>query len=110
MVFTAIRTAISDGVMTIALSQPERLNAFTSVMHAELREALSTAESEEAVRCVVLTGEGRAFSAGQDLTEGRLVGADGKSDAGARLERDYNPLVERIHAFPKVTIAALNGA
>lgn len=109
MAFTAIRTATTDGVMTITLSRPDRLNAFTSAMHADLREALTTAETDEAVRCVVLTGEGRAFSAGQDLTEDRLPGPDGKTDFGARLERDYNPLVERIYAFPKVTIAALNG-
>jgi len=109
MAFTAIRTATSDGVMTITLARPERLNAFTGVMHAELREALTAAETEESVRCVVLTGAGRAFSAGQDLTEVRLPGPDGKADFGARLERDYNPLVERIYAFPKVTIAALNG-
>jgi len=109
MAFTAIRTATTDGVMTITLSRPDRLNAFTSAMHADLREALTTAETDDAVRCVVLTGEGRAFSAGQDLTEDRLPGPDGKTDFGARLERDYNPLVERIHAFPKVTIAALNG-
>src|SRR2546423_5423838 len=110
MAFAAIRTATSDGVMTITLSRPERLNAFTSVMHAELREALTTAETDESVRCAVLTGQGRAFSAGQDLTEDRLPGPDGKADYGARLERDYNPLVQRIYAFPKVTIAALNGA
>jgi 2-(1,2-epoxy-1,2-dihydrophenyl)acetyl-CoA isomerase len=110
MAFTAIRTAATEGVMTITLARPDRLNAFTSVMHAELREALTTAETDESVRCVVLTGEGRAFSAGQDLTEDRLPGPDGKADFGARLERDYNPLVERIYAFPKVTIAALNGA
>ena len=67
------------------------------------------AETDDAVRCVVLTGEGRAFSAGQDLSEDRVLGPDGKVDFGARLERDYNPLVERIYAFPKVTIAALNG-
>jgi 2-(1,2-epoxy-1,2-dihydrophenyl)acetyl-CoA isomerase len=109
MAFTAIRTATSDAVMTITLARPERLNAFTGVMHAELREALTAAETDEAVRCVVLTGAGRAFSAGQDLTEVRLPGPDGKADFGARLERDYNPLVERIYAFPKVTIAALNG-
>lgn len=78
-------------------------------MHAELREALDRAERDDSVRCVVLTGEGRAFSAGQDLTEERLRGADGAFDFGARLERDYNPLVERLYAFPKVTIAALNG-
>src|SRR6188474_2992749 len=109
MAFTAIRTSTAEGVTTIALSRPDKLNAFTSVMHAELREALDAVEADEAVRCVVLTGEGRAFSAGQDLTEDRLPGPDGKIDFGARLERDYNPLVERIYAFPKVTIAALNG-
>ena len=109
MSFTAIRTATADGVATITLARPERLNAFTTAMHAELRIALDAAERDDAVRCVVLTGEGRAFSAGQDLTEERVLGADGKADFGARLERDYNPLVERIYAFPKVTIAALNG-
>ena len=109
MSFTALRTATADGVATIMLARPERLNAFTSAMHAELRIALDAAENDETVRCVVLTGEGRAFSAGQDLAEDRLPGPDGKADFGARLERDYNPLVERIYAFPKVTIAALNG-
>lgn len=109
MGFTAIRTTSAEGVMTIALARPDKLNAFTSAMHAELREALADAESNEAVRCVVITGEGRAFSAGQDLTEDRVRDADGAVDFGARLERDYNPLVERIYAFPKVTIAALNG-
>jgi 2-(1,2-epoxy-1,2-dihydrophenyl)acetyl-CoA isomerase len=109
MAFTAIRTSTADGVATITLSRPDKLNAFTGVMHAELREALTAAETDDSVRCLVFTGEGRAFSAGQDLAEERILGADGKPDYGARLERDYNPLVERIHACPKVTIAALNG-
>ncbi len=109
MSFTAIRSTTADGVATITLARPERLNAFTTAMHAELRQAFDAAERDEAVRCVVLTGEGRAFSAGQDLTEERVMGPDGKPDFGARLERDYNPMVERIYAFPKVTIAALNG-
>jgi len=57
----------------------------------------------------VLTGDGRAFSSGQDLTEERLPGPDGKIDFGGRLDRDYNPLVLRLYHYPKVTIAALNG-
>jgi 2-(1,2-epoxy-1,2-dihydrophenyl)acetyl-CoA isomerase len=109
MAFTAIRTATVEGVATITLARPDKLNAFTGVMHAELRDALSAAEADETVRCVVLTGAGRAFSAGQDLSEERIRGADGAVDFGARLERDYNPLVEHIYSFPKVTIAALNG-
>jgi 2-(1,2-epoxy-1,2-dihydrophenyl)acetyl-CoA isomerase len=109
MATTAIRVSEDDGILTIALARPDRLNAFTSAMHAELREALDRAERDDGIRCVVLTGEGRAFSAGQDLTEERMRAADGSFDFGARLERDYNPLVERLYAFPKVTIAALNG-
>jgi 2-(1,2-epoxy-1,2-dihydrophenyl)acetyl-CoA isomerase len=109
MAFTAIHASTVEGVATITLARPDKLNAFTGVMHAELRDALSAAEADDTVRCVVLTGAGRAFSAGQDLSEERIRGADGAVDFGARLERDYNPLVERIYSFPKVTIAALNG-
>jgi 2-(1,2-epoxy-1,2-dihydrophenyl)acetyl-CoA isomerase len=109
MAFTAIHSSTAEGVATITLARPDKLNAFTGVMHAELREALIAAEVDDTVRCVVLTGAGRAFSAGQDLSEERIRGADGAVDFGARLERDYNPLVERLYSFPKLTIAALNG-
>jgi 2-(1,2-epoxy-1,2-dihydrophenyl)acetyl-CoA isomerase len=104
-----IRTATGQGVAVVTLSRPDKLNAVTTVMHAELRRALDAAENDSAVRCVVLTGAGRAFSSGQDLTEELPRGPDGKIDLGAALDRDYNPLIERLHAFPKVTIAALNG-
>src|SRR3954462_2251754 len=107
--YTTIRYATQDGVATITLARPDKLNAFNAIMHADLRGALDDAEKDDAVRCVVLTGEGRGFSSGQDLTEDRPVGADGKVDVGGRLDRDYNPLVRRLYAFPKVTIAALNG-
>lgn len=104
-----VRTTVRQGIAVIALSRPGKLNAVTAAMHAELRQALDAAESDAAVRCVVLTGEGRAFSSGQDLTEDLPRGADGKLDLGTALDRDYNPLVERLYGFPKVTIAALNG-
>jgi 2-(1,2-epoxy-1,2-dihydrophenyl)acetyl-CoA isomerase len=109
MSYTTIRYGVANGVATIALARPDKLNAFNSVMHAELRVALDAAEQDEAVRCLVLTGEGRGFSSGQDLTEERLAGPDGQVDVGGRLDRDYNPLVRRLYAFPKVTIAGLNG-
>jgi 2-(1,2-epoxy-1,2-dihydrophenyl)acetyl-CoA isomerase len=107
--YTTIRTDISSAVATVTLARPDKLNALNSVMHAELRVALDAVEQDDTVRCLVLTGEGRGFSSGQDLTEDRLVGPDGKVDVGARLDRDYNPLVQRLYSFPKVTIAALNG-
>src|SRR5215204_7318450 len=109
MTYTTIRFAIADGVATVTLARPEKLNAFTAVMHADLRVALDAAEQDEAVRCLVLTGEGRGFSSGQDLSEERLLGPDGQADVGGRLDRDYNPLVQRLYNFPKVTIGALNG-
>jgi 2-(1,2-epoxy-1,2-dihydrophenyl)acetyl-CoA isomerase len=104
-----VRTTIRQGIAVIALSRPDKLNAVTAAMHAELRQALDAAESDAAVRCVVVTGEGRAFSSGQDLTEDLPRSADGRLDLGTALDRDYNPLVERLYSFPKVTIAALNG-
>ena len=109
MTHTTIRYGVLGGVATITLARPDKLNAFNATMHAELRVALDAAEQDNAVRCLVLTGEGRGFSSGQDLTEERLVGTDGMVDVGARLDRDYNPLVQRLYNFPKVTIAALNG-
>jgi 2-(1,2-epoxy-1,2-dihydrophenyl)acetyl-CoA isomerase len=109
MTYTTIRCGSADGVATIALARPDKLNAFNAVMHAELRVALDAVEADDSVRCLVLTGEGRGFSSGQDLSEDRLVGPDGQVDVGGRLDRDYNPLVKRLYAFPKVTVAALNG-
>ncbi|MEV5407128.1 enoyl-CoA hydratase-related protein [Streptomyces albidoflavus] len=71
---------------------------------------LAQFEKDEAIRVVVLTGEGRAFSSGQDLTEDVPKDASGRIDLGPPLERDYNPLVRTLSKYPKVTIAALNGA
>lgn len=109
MTYENIRYSVADGVGTITLSRPDKLNAFTSAVHTEIRTALDAAEKDDGVRCIVMTGEGRAFSSGQDLREERVVGPDGKVDAGLRLERDYNPLVLRLHNHSKVTIAGLNG-
>jgi 2-(1,2-epoxy-1,2-dihydrophenyl)acetyl-CoA isomerase len=104
-----VRLTKAGGVATITLSRPEKLNALTAAMHAELRAALDGCEHDEAVRVVVLTGEGRAFSAGQDLTEEMPRDSFGHIALGEALTRDYNPLVRRLIHYPKVTLAALNG-
>jgi len=109
MPLTTIRCDPWAGVTTVTLMRQERLNAITATMHAELREALDVCAADPTVRCVVLTGDGRAFSSGQDLTEDLPRGADGKPDLGSALDRDYNPLIRRLIDFPKITIAALNG-
>jgi 2-(1,2-epoxy-1,2-dihydrophenyl)acetyl-CoA isomerase len=104
-----IRITKAGPVATITLARPEKLNALTAPMQAELRTALDQAEADEAVRAVVLTGEGRAFSSGQDLTEELPRDIYGHVDLGGPLSRDYNPLVRRLAHFSKVTLAALNG-
>lgn len=109
MTFSTLRLAAVEGVATVTLARPEKLNALNAAMHADLRAALDRCEADDAVRVVVLTGEGRAFSSGQDLTEDLPRGPDGRIDLGPPLARDYNPLVQRLTSFPKVTIAALNG-
>jgi 2-(1,2-epoxy-1,2-dihydrophenyl)acetyl-CoA isomerase len=107
--FSTLRYLSADGVARITLARPERLNALTARMHAELREALSAAAGDDTVHVVVLTGEGRAFSSGQDLTEDLPRGPTGRVDLGPPLDRDYNPLISTLAGFPKVTVAALNG-
>lgn len=100
---------IADGVATITLNRPDRLNAFSEQLHGELAEATTRAAEDPAIRAVLLTGAGRGFCAGQDLTE-RVMGSDGKpAEAGAALDRWYNPLVRRIRNMPKPVVAAING-
>ncbi len=98
----------AGGVVRLTLNRPDKLNAFTRAMHAELREGLATAGSDPECRVVVLTGAGRAFSAGQDLAD---TGAASGSvmDAGKMLEEAYNPLIKLITSLEKPVIAAVNG-
>jgi len=108
MEFKTIKLSIDGAVATLALNRPERLNALNVAVHAEIREALTQVESNAAIRCLVITGEGRAFCSGQDLTD-RVMTENTQIDTGASLDRDYNPLVRRLVAFPIPTIAAVNG-
>jgi 2-(1,2-epoxy-1,2-dihydrophenyl)acetyl-CoA isomerase len=109
MSYETIRVTQADQVATITLARPERLNALTAAMHADLRAALDRLAADESVRVVVLTGEGRAFSSGQDLTEDLPRDGEGRIDLGPPLARDYNPLILRLAGYPKLTVAALNG-
>jgi 2-(1,2-epoxy-1,2-dihydrophenyl)acetyl-CoA isomerase len=99
----------AGGIATITLNRPEKLNAFNGAMHAGFREGLDRAEADASIRAVVFIGAGRAFSSGQDLTEDLPRDRDGKPDLGPPLARDYNPLALRLMAYPKITIAAING-
>ena len=97
------------GVLTITMNRPEVLNAFNDTMLAELTEAVETVAEDETVRCVVLTGAGRAFGSGQDLrslVEGRSSGAIGTVSAHVQ---KYHRVVLAIRNMPKPVIAAVRG-
>ena len=97
-----------NGVATIALNRPEKLNAFDSAMHDELYTALGGAADDERIRCIVLRGEGRGFSAGADLAQ-VVRDADGDPDLGEYLRATYSRLVKRMVGIEKPIVAALNG-
>ena len=102
-------TSANGAVRTITLNRPAALNSFTAAMHAELRVALEAAADDAAVRCVVLTGAGRGFCAGQDLNDPDM-GTDGQpGDVGGVVERLYKPLALRIRSMPVPVIAMVNG-
>jgi 2-(1,2-epoxy-1,2-dihydrophenyl)acetyl-CoA isomerase len=111
--FESIKVDVTDGVATLTLSRPERLNSFTVAMHSEVRAALDTIAADRSIRCFVLTGAGRGFCAGQDLSDRAVLptaapDAEGV-DLGASIENYYKPMLQRLRALPMPTVAAVNG-
>ncbi|MDR6869411.1 2-(1,2-epoxy-1,2-dihydrophenyl)acetyl-CoA isomerase [Bosea sp. BE125] len=96
-----------DGWTKLTLNRPERLNSFNEAMHQALAAALDEASADERCRAVLLTGTGRGFCTGQDLSD--RLGGDGPHDLGATIEAFYNPLVRRLRALRKPVICAVNG-
>jgi 2-(1,2-epoxy-1,2-dihydrophenyl)acetyl-CoA isomerase len=100
----------SDGVATITLARPDAMNSLDIATKEALLEAVTRAAGDEAVRCVVLTGSGRAFCVGQDLKEHvELLNSGSSDELFTTVERHYNPIVTAIAEMPKPVIAAVNG-
>ncbi|MNB68548.1 1,2-epoxyphenylacetyl-CoA isomerase [compost metagenome] len=104
-----ILSHVEQGVMTITLNRPERLNSFNEEMHQQLAACLTQAERDEAVRCLLVTGAGRGFCAGQDLNDRNVDPNSPAPDLGMSVEKFYNPLVRRLAKLPKPVICAVNG-
>lgn len=101
-----------DGIHTITLNRPAQLNAFTEAMHIALAVAFDDAGKDPTCRAIIVTGNGKGFCAGQDLAENftaAQAGGNAKPDAGARLDKYYNPLMRAIHRLPQPVICAVNG-
>ncbi len=105
---TTLLTSLENNILTLILNRPSRANSFNFEMNTELRAALENAQADSQVRCVVITGAGKVFSAGQDITEMNQHG--GQISYREHLQKTYNPLILQIRAMGKPVIAAVNGA
>src|ERR1700686_1426907 len=105
-----IKLEVEAGIGWTRINRPEKMNAIGTLTRKQLGDAIKQAEKDEAVRVVVLTGSGRAFCSGADVTE--MVG-DGQvrtpEDVGNVLRNEYMPMLVRLRTMPKPVIAAMNG-
>lgn len=110
MSFEHIRFEVNAGIARLTLHRPDKLNSFTEAMHAEIRQALDSIQTDPSIRVLVLTGAGRAFSAGQDLADPCMQPRDGRlPDIGDVVANNYQPLVLRLQNLRVPTLAAVNG-
>lgn len=97
------------GVAIVTLNRPDKLNAFTDEMHQALVLTLNIIDNDDSVRCLLLTGSGRGFCAGQDLGARETGPGTEKTDLGETVGKYYNPLIKRLHKSKIPTVCAVNG-
>jgi 2-(1,2-epoxy-1,2-dihydrophenyl)acetyl-CoA isomerase len=107
--YEQIRFESADGIARITLHRPERLNSFTTQMHGELRDALARVANDDGTRVLLLTGAGRGFCAGQDLTDRAVAPGDAPVDLGASIDDNYRPLVLALRSLALPVVCAVNG-
>lgn len=109
MSYEHIEFTVEAGVATLTLNRPESLNSFNTPMHEEVRAALKEVDREKRVRCLLITGAGRGFCAGQDLSDRSVAPGGEGPDLADSIERNYNPLIRRLRTLETPVICAVNG-
>ena len=109
MTYSTIQFKISNAVGILTLDRPDRLNSFTLQMHSEVRDALDLVNTNDGIRCLLLTGNGRGFCAGQDLADRTKHSDNQPADLSHSLNTQYNPLVRTLTELSKPVICAVNG-
>lgn len=109
MSFEHILFTIEQGVATLTLNRPAQLNSFNAQMHQEVREALKQVRQSPEVRCLLITGNGRGFCAGQDLSDRNVAPGAAMPDLGESIEKNYNPLIRTLRDLPMPVVCAVNG-
>ncbi|MFT4151137.1 MAG: 2-(1,2-epoxy-1,2-dihydrophenyl)acetyl-CoA isomerase PaaG [Paracoccaceae bacterium] len=104
-----VLSALADGVLTLTLNRPDKLNSFNEEMHLALRAQIQRAHDDAGVRAVLLTGAGRGFCAGQDLGDRDPRKGGPAPDLGHTLETFYNPTLRLIRNLEKPVVCAVNG-
>ncbi len=109
MAFETILFSIEAGAARLTLNRTDRLNSFTAHMHDEVASALDAIDDDRSVRVLLITGAGRGFCAGQDLSDRAVAPGGDNIDLGESLENRYNPLIRRLTALAMPVVCAVNG-
>ena len=109
MNYTTILFKIIAGVAILTLNRPNRLNSFNALMHQEVRDALKQMQVNNSVRVLLLTGAGRGFCTGQDLSDSNIAIKTAIPDPGISIEKGYNPLVRTLRGLEIPVVCAVNG-
>ena len=104
-----IEYSITDGLAILTLNRPDRLNSFNTQMHGEVKDVFKRIKKDSTVRCLIITGNGRGFCAGQDLSDRSVAVSEEMPDLAESVEKNYNPLIRNITRLEMPVLCAVNG-
>ena len=109
MSYETIKYELNEGIATLTFNRPEVFNSLNEQMHKELKSAIAEIKKDKTIRVLIITGEGKAFCAGQDLNDRSVNDGDTKLDLGESIERKYNPLIKSLYNLEIPVICKING-